>query len=419
MAPKVFISYASADKVIADRICSALEHLGVPCWIAPRDIRAGVDFPAAIVQAVNSVLVLVLILTEEATASPHVLTEVSHAFNGRKRIIPFRLSLHPLSADFEYFLSTTQWLDAPDGCTDQNLRRLTEATQQALAGEESLRPSSPIRRRTRLLVVAISVLVVAAAMIVYWRWLKSRTADSAAKSSSAVIASPPPKTWVNPADGQTYVWIAPGTFTMGCSAADGECNDNERPAHPVVINKGFWLGQTEVTIAAYRKFAAKHHLKSPAGDDALPVTEVTWAGAGKYCASIGGRLPTEAEWEYAARGGSPQAYYGVVPEIAWYADNSDDALHAVGKKQPNAFGLYDMLGNVKEWVLDRYYKKYYLNSAATGTGVDRPLASNATAVARGGSWMSDAASIRVSFRSEQETDTADNTIGIRCANDHP
>ena len=419
MAPKVFISYASADKAIADRICSALEHLGVSCWIAPRDIRPGADFPVAIVQAVNSVLVLVLILTEQATASPHVLTEVSHAFNGKKRIIPFRLSLQPLSADFEYFLSTTQWLDAPEGCTDQNLNRLTEATQRALAGEESLRHSLPLRRRPRWLAAAISVLVVAASTMVYWRSLKSRGADSAAKSSSAVTANPPPKTWLNPADGQTYVWVAPGTFTMGCSVADSECSDNERPAHPVTIDKGFWLGQTEVTIAAYRKFAAKHNLKSPAGDDALPVTEVTWADAGKYCESIGGRLPTEAEWEYAARGGNPQAYYGVVPEIAWYADNSGDALHAVGKKQPNAFGLYDMLGNVKEWVLDRYYKKYYLDSAATGAGVERPRASNATAVARGGSWVSDAASIRVSHRSEQETDTADNTIGIRCASDHP
>jgi hypothetical protein len=115
MAPQVFISYASADKAVADVVCLALENAGITVWIAPRDIKPGTDFPAAIVEAVNSVRVLLLILTESAAASPHILSEVGHAFNGKKRIIPFRLSSQLLPDDLEYFLSMTQWLDAPDG----------------------------------------------------------------------------------------------------------------------------------------------------------------------------------------------------------------------------------------------------------------------------------------------------------------
>ena len=142
--------------------------------------------------------------------------------------------------------------------------------------------------------------------------------------------------------------------------------DDEKPVHPVDIENGFWLGQTEVTIGSYRRFALKHNLEVPTGNDVFPVTGLTWAKAKEYCAAIRGRLPTEAEWEYSARAGDTHSYYGVVPNIAWYSDNSDDTVHPVGTKQPNAFGLYDMLGNVKEWVLDRYYKKYYLDSPTNG-----------------------------------------------------
>jgi formylglycine-generating enzyme required for sulfatase activity len=443
MAPQVFISYASADKTIADRVCETLEESGVSCWIAPRDIPAGMAYPAAIVEAVQSVRVLVLVLTEHATGSPHILSEVGHAFSGKKRIIPFRLSVGPLPEDLEYFLSVTQWLDAPEGCTDASLKRLTDATQEALAGRRTVHGPVPVGQRARWLVVAgtIAALVVGTAAVFYWKshraggdanaippnGVTSTPSRSVSESvpEAAPVAAPDaaragtkPKTWLNPADGQTYVWIPPGEFTMGCSEADSECGDDEKPTHPVSIDKGFWLGQTEVTRAAYGKFVARHGGQAPEGDSSLPATEVTRAEAKTYCAAVGGRLPTEAEWEYAARGGKPHAYYGVVPEIAWYAGNSGDAPHPVGKKRPNANGLYDMLGNVREWVLDRYYNKYDVAAPATGEGVQEPLAPNAWTVARGGFFESEPAAIRVSHRSALLTDSADPTLGWRCARDH-
>ena len=393
-----------------------------------QEYTSGRGFPSAIVEGVQSAGAFVLILTEHAVASPHVLSEVSHAFNNKKRIIPFRITQQALPADLEYFLSLTQWLEAPDGCTDQNLKRLVEATLGALRGERFQRVPAPATSRKKWIVGAVLTLLTAAGLLVVLK-LHKPPAPSPLPPTASVVKTAPAGTspwaessWntrLKPADGLNYVWIPAGTFMMGCSAQDSECRDDEKPAHQVDIEKGFWMGQTEVTVAAYRKFAAKSGRQPPTGDGNLPVSGVTWADAKAYCTATGGRLPTEAEWEYAARGGNPQAYYGSLSKIAWYAGNSGGAPHAVGKKQPNNFGLYDMLGNVSEWVLDRYFDKYYFDSIATGPEVEQPLASNAMATARGGFWESDASGLRVSRRLAQETDGGEIPIGFRCASEHP
>ena len=428
MAQRVFISYASADKALADKVCEALENARVTCWIAPRNIEPGTDFPTAIVEGVKSASALVLVLTEHAAASPHVLSEVGHAFNGKKRIIPFRIFQQPLPEDLEYFLSLTQWLDAPEGGTEANLKRLVDATVAALAGEPLALPATAVRPRTAWLAAATLASVAIAAGIFFWRAKRLSVPHPPPPTPKVVTPTPQVtsqaaqqgvKTWVNPADRLKYVWIPSGTFMMGCSAPDSDCKDDEKPTHQVEIAKGFWMGQTEVPVAAYGKFAARHGDKPPDGEGDFPMSGVSWAEAKAYCADAGGRLPTEAEWEYAARGGNPLPYYGVISQIAWYAENSGDTPHPVGEKKPNAFGLYDMLGNVAEWVLDRYFDKYSYDSPATGPSVDEPLPSNALAVARGGFWESDAAGIRVSHRIPQYKEGDQIPIGFRCASDHP
>lgn len=425
---QVFISYATPDRAAADRVCRALEQAGVSCWIANRDIEAGTIFPATIVEALNTARAVVLVLTEHAVASPHVLSEVGYAFNAKKRILPFRLSPVDLPDELEYYLSLTQWLDAPDGCTDENLARLTAATLDSLAGRPRLRRGPEATRRLGMIAAVVAGVLAAAAGAVYWAWPArpgpTTTAVNPIEGQANVPISPgivPPekKTWLNPEDGQTYVWIAPGTFTMGCSPGDDQCRDDEKPAHPVRIDRGFWLAETEVTVAAYRKSAAKHRIKASAGgDDTLPVTRLTWAQATQYCGAIGGRLPTEAEWEYAARAGRVQPTDDMPREIAWYGEEDRDRPHPVRTKAPNAFGLHDMLGNVAEWVFDRYFNRYDPDAPATGPEVESPArAGNATAVVRGGSWASGAVSIRVSHRGQAEPDARAPTIGFRCASD--
>jgi formylglycine-generating enzyme required for sulfatase activity len=125
---------------------------------------------------------------------------------------------------------------------------------------------------------------------------------AAVTGSHGQLGPAPGTVKTNPKDGLKYVWIPPGTFTMGCSSGDTECANDEKPPHKVTITKGFWMGQTEVTVGAYKRFVRLTGRKMPPdpnanwADDRLPVVSTDWNEAKVYCAWAGGRLPTEAEW---------------------------------------------------------------------------------------------------------------------------
>jgi formylglycine-generating enzyme required for sulfatase activity len=167
-----------------------------------------------------------------------------------------------------------------------------------------------------------------------------------------------------------FVKIAPGEFMMGCSAGDIDCNDDEKPQHRVQITKPFEIGKYEVTQAQWQDVMGSNPSTMKGND--RPVETVTKVEAQDFLDRLNARndgyhyrLPTEAEWEYAARAGTSDSYAGSLGDVAWYADNSEDETHPVGKKKPNAWGLYDMEGNVREWVADLYARNYYANSPVT------------------------------------------------------
>jgi formylglycine-generating enzyme required for sulfatase activity len=466
---RVFISYASEDAAVADRIRTGLEQAGVACWIAPRDIEPGTSFPAAITAAIRTCSAQVLLLTAQANTSRHVLSEVELAFNANKSILAVLVGKVTPSQDLQYFISTTHWFDAAASFDDDDLAKLKADLEKLLAGER-LRagqpPRSPwdrLRTVPRPVAAALIAVGLVVAALLYW-WLRPgpstfepsprvATAPPAVDSTPARPATPPPpaatpapsapvpdsepatrpadtppvaappvatsrastpRTKVNAADGQTYAWIPPGSFAMGCSGGDGDCQPDEMPVHTVRVRRGFWLARTEVTNAQY----AKHMKPTPRADgagDTHPAVGMDWSEAKAYCLAIGGRLPTEAEWEYAARAGSGERYYETLSDAAWYDRNSGGRSHPVAQKAPNAFGLYDVLGNVYEWVLDRYYNQY----DDTTDEIEEPLASNASAVARGGAWHSNARDVRVSNRFAAPNDYADANVGLRCALNGP
>ena len=162
----------------------------------------------------------------------------------------------------------------------------------------------------------------------------------------------PSHTKINQHDQLTYIWIPPGSYFTGCGPQDKECIGWERPRQKIVIKRGF-LDRSDRSPAS-RLLSTHHELKHQPLQERpqRPVEQVDWYSATNYCKRVGMRLPIEDEWEYAALGGVQFPRYGALDKIAWYDGNSGNTTHDVAQKQPNAYGLFDMLGNVWEWVED-------------------------------------------------------------------
>lgn len=228
---------------------------------------------------------------------------------------------------------------------------------------------------------------------------------------------------VNRVDGLKYAFVPGGKFQMGC--AGKRCADEETPAHAVEITKGFWMGQSEVTVEAFRKYAKAAKKKLPFEADfrgknlnpgwaeaALPITMVDWNEARGYCEWAGMRLPTEAEWEFAARGGKAEERYGELDAVAWNWKNSGGALHPGGGKTANGYQLFDMLGNAVEWTSDWYRRGY------RGAELQRDpqgAARSEFRAQRGGSAALGEAGVRAGSRTGMPPSFRDPHVGFRCA----
>lgn len=241
------------------------------------------------------------------------------------------------------------------------------------------------------------------------------------------------------------VYVKGGTFQMGSTSGE----NNEQPTHIVTIDD-FYIGKYEVTHKDYIKFlnvrgvsrsgfhSGTAYIDMDASDCAVghngsfyfkgsayastentPVMEVTWHGAVAYCLWAGGRLPTEAEWEYASKGGASSSGYtysgsNTAGNVAWCSSNSSSKSHEVGTKQPNELGLYDMSGNLWEWCSDKYSKSYYDNSPSNNP---QGPTTGGSPVVRGGSWFNIYQNSRSTMR--HSSPFSNNIIGFRVVQDKP
>ena len=213
------------------------------------------------------------------------------------------------------------------------------------------------------------------------------------------------------------VRVEAGTFTMGATAEMKNPWDDEKPTHRVTLTNDYYIGKYEVTQTLWQ--AVMGNNPSEFKGDNLPVEKVSWKDCQDFISKLNRitgktfRLPTEAEWEYAARGGNKSRGYQYsgsnnLSDVAWYMDNSGDKTHAVGTKQPNELGIYDMSGNVWEWCQD-WYGKYSSSSQVNPTGAN----SGSYRVKRGGSWEIIDWGCRSSYRYSSVPDFCGSNLGFR------
>ena len=213
------------------------------------------------------------------------------------------------------------------------------------------------------------------------------------------------------------VYVEGGTFDMGATTEQGsDAESDEKPVHSVTLD-GYYIGKCEVTQELWEAVMGSNpsHFKGAQN----PVENVSWNDCQEFVSRLNSltgrtfRLPTEAEWEYAARGGNKSLHYKYsgsdnIDEVAWYNNNSGRSTHAVGTKSPNELGIYDMSGNVWEWCSD-WYGGY---SAGAQTNPQGP-SSGSYRVLRGGSWINYAGNCRVSIRSYDDPGNSNINFGLR------
>ncbi|MDR0379376.1 MAG: formylglycine-generating enzyme family protein [Candidatus Accumulibacter sp.] len=244
---------------------------------------------------------------------------------------------------------------------------------------------------------------------------------SLALSGSAFSAQTAGRAYTN-SIGMEFVLIPDGSFTMGANKNLEEAYDNEMPPHRVHISRPFYLGKHEVTQAQWMAVMDDNPSEFKGRDN--PVENVSWNDAQEFIRRLNAkegtdkyRLPTEAEWEYAARAGTTTRYsFGDdtsnIDRHAWYRGNSGDRTHPVGQKEPNPRGLYDMHGNVWEWVQDWYGEDYYAQSPASDP---RGPVEGTHRVLRGGGWSSIARSLRSADRGRNPPELRIENRGFRLA----
>jgi formylglycine-generating enzyme required for sulfatase activity len=243
--------------------------------------------------------------------------------------------------------------------------------------------------------------------------LRVEAAGERKKAATAVSGS----VWKEPATGIEMVYVKGGCYRMGCGSWTSDCDSDEKPGHEVCVDD-FYIGKYEVTQGQWRALLGNNPSNFKKGDN-YPVEMVSWDDAQEFIGKLNGktgrsfRLPTEAEWEYAARsGGKAEKYAGGndIEAVAWYTSNSGGATHPVGAKRPNGLGIYDMSGNVWEWCQDWFEGGYYGKSPRNNP---QGPSSGSFRVYRGGGWDRAPAGVRAAGRGRNTPGDRFDDLGFR------
>jgi formylglycine-generating enzyme required for sulfatase activity len=307
----------------------------------------------------------------------------------------------------------------PDRATLKQYRRVRPVCPLGEDSEVVQRYMGAAKRRQRLWGGFLALMVLVVSILGVDIWLRSQEMNWNVLRIWAMAQ-------IGVYGGPAMVTIESGSFQMGASECGTGGDSSECPQHPVTI-QSFEIGQYEVTFDEFAAFVLDvDDVELPHDEDwgrgARPAINVSWNDAKAYAEwlfKVTGqkfRLPTEAEWEYAIRAGTKTAFHfgndaDKLGEYAWYGDNSERKTHPVGQKKPNDWGLYDMHGNVWEWVEDDWHRNYKWAPDDGRPWVDDPRGANR--VIRGGSWGSDAHGCRSANRGDLWPDDRSFIVGFR------
>ncbi len=402
---RIFVSYAFQDHEPARAIERALTEQGHDVFLDRDDLPAGEEYHARIRGAIErSHLMVFLITPDSVDPGSYTLTEIEIAEKAWRqaggRLLP--VMLRPTPADsIPHFVRTVTWLEAPGNVT---------ATVAAAVHRVAAARARRRYRRIGLALAAVSLLGLAT-----WRLASREPAAGATEETQAAE--------ITATDGAPAVLVPGGTFVMG--------DDEESPKREVLVD-AFYMDRFEVTTARYARFlAATGSQAVPEGWEAstpsvggeLPVIGVDWNEADAYCRWAGKRLPTEAEWEKAARGTDGRRYpWGDLSPTLEHANHHnmsptayDGGLAAVGTHRAgdSPYGLSDLAGNASEWVADWYSESFAAGDVRNPTGPD----SGERKVIRGGGRFDPGDRISAVKRYYASPDQRNEDVGFRCARD--
>lgn len=402
----IFISYSSKERKTAYYICDFLEKAGFTCWIAPRNIPVGSSYPKEINKAIKTSKLCLLILSNASASSIWVQKEMNTAINLQKSIIPYCINKKITTTDFfEFLLADTQQITSyPSYKT--NLKNLTDAIQQSLPNTEKEKHivQEPPKKKNNfklllwiILILGICAIIISLPMYKHYKHLQRQSViDDIIKN---------------------MVYIEGGEYIMGAtSEQEKESDPDEYPPHKVLVNS-FYIGRYEVTQAEWVAIMGRNPSKFK--DLRKPVEFVSWYDCHQFIDKLNQltnrnfRLPTEEEWEFAARGGIHSRGYkysgsDTLQNVGWYRNNSNKTTHVGGQKSSNELYIYDMSGNIWEWC-ESPYKSYSDSSIITTDTIFT------FRIGRGGCWFYDEIGCRVSDRSYNKPDYRNHHLGLRLA----